>query len=200
MMTLSEPIATLLGADEVHALRVMRQSFGVDVMKTFQFWEAMVARIVAGRLTAHKCGWDVEIDCEEAEAVRVEVKHSAEFMCRFRSGTRPVFKFANPKGLRSPKAAHAIVLLGIDSNSDLHAWVLPPHAIGLVASITLTSPSHLTGTATRTFPMDEFRCPPTQILPEVLRVSRDVTVYDRQHHNETAYHTRRARAGTAELF
>jgi len=196
---LHEPLTRFLSADELAAIEAVRRAFSVDIRRTYQFWEAVVARIVGGKLTAHKCGWDVEIEVEPAP-LRIEVKYSAAFQCRFRSGTRQVFKFADPLGRGGQKAVDALVLIGADHESDLHAWVLPPQALNLARSITLTSPKERRGTSTREYPLDDFACPPSQILPEVLRAARDRTVYDREHHAQTAYATRRARANTPELF
>lgn len=194
-----EPLAGFLSADEARAIDTLRKTLGVDPTRSFQFFEALVARILDGRLTSHKCGWDVEIG-EGDLVIRIEVKYAAESMCRFRNGPRPIFKFADPRGRGAPKDAHALVLLGIDSAGDLHAWVAPRAGVGQVPSITLTAPKHRTGTSTRAFPFDAFRCPPSQLLPEVLRAARDLTVYDAKHHAETAAATRRARANTLEMF
>lgn len=187
----SEPLENLIDARESEAARVLLRSFGVNIFKTYQFWEAMVARLTSGEMTDHKCGWDIDLEWR-----RIEVKFATESMCRFRTGPRPIFKFSLPKGLNRVKDAHVIVLLGFDSKQRVHSWVLPAAVIKQVRSITLTHPSYKNGMAKRSFQMDEFNCPPMQILPEVLRAAH---IKDLHHHAQTAYATRMARRGNLEL-
>ncbi|MFE2407041.1 hypothetical protein ACFXDE_01720 [Kitasatospora sp. NPDC059408] len=193
---LSEPISTLLGPEELAATNLMRQQFRVDVTRTYQFWEAAVARLTGGALTEHGCPWDVELPYLD-RPVRIEVKYAQESWCTFRSGRRAIFKFAAPKGLGAEKAADVITLIGIDAEQRVHTWVVPARSVRKCASITLTSPRFRTGSS-RARGIDEFRCPPTQTLPEVLRAYRDHVGhkchlhYDRDHHRQTAAATRRA--------
>lgn len=187
---LSEPLAAFLTPEEIAAARLMRDQFRVDVTRTFQFWEAAVARITTGALTSQGCPWDIELDYFGAP-LRIEVKFSQEFECRFRAGSRHVLKFASPKGDGAEKASHVTVLLGIDELDDVHAWAIPSASLPQSASITLTSPRVRKGGTSRS-PVDVWRCPPTQLLPEVLRAWRCHLHYDRDHHRETAAATRRA--------
>lgn len=187
---LSEPIAEFLNAEELAAVSLMAQSFGVDVTRSFQFWEALVARLTSGILTSHKCAWDVELPYLDA-SIRIEVKYAQETWCHFSSGNRPIFKFAAPKGLMTEKDVDVVVLIGIDALEHVSSWVVPGAAIQQCASITMTSPRFLQGAGSRSRGIDAFHCPPTQILPEVLRSYRAHLHYDRDHHRETAAATRR---------
>jgi hypothetical protein len=187
---LSEPLAAFLTAEEISAAQLMRDQFAVDVTRTYQFWEAAVARITTGALTPQGCPWDVELDYF-GSPVHIEVKFSQEFESRFQAGTRHVMKFASPKGDGAEKASHVTVLLGIDELDDVHAWAVPSASLAQSASITLTSPRVRRGGTSRS-PVDVWRCPPTQLLPEVLRAWRCHLHYDRDHHRETAAATRRA--------
>ncbi|MYT26092.1 hypothetical protein GTW69_38480 [Streptomyces sp. SID7760] len=187
---LSEPLAAFLTPEEIAAVRLMRDQFGVDVTRTFQFWEAAVARITTGAVTSQGCPWDIELDYFGTR-LRIEVKFSQEFECRFQAGTRHVLKFASPKGDGAEKASHVTVLLGIDQLDDVHAWAVPSASLPQSASITLTSPRVRRGGTSRSL-VDVWRCPPTQLLPEVLRAWRCHLHYDREHHRQTAAVTRRA--------
>ncbi len=187
-----EPLSSFLDPEELAAIELMRSRFGVDVRRTYQFWEHAVSRIVAGTVTAAGCPWDVELPWGP-HVIRIEVKFSQEFTCRFRVGPRQVFKFAQPKGEGAEKGAHVIVLVGIDTENDAHSWVIPARAVRKSRSITLTSPRFRTGES-RSRGIDGYRCPPTQMLPETLRASREHLHHARGHHAET-----RARTKAAEL-
>lgn len=187
---LSESLAEFLSPDELDAAHLMRERFHVDVTRTYQFWEAAVVRITDGVPTSHKCPWDVEID-PEGIAIRVEVKFSQEFRCRFQTGVREVMKFADPKGSATEKASHVTILVGIDAVDAVHTWAIPSALLPQSRSITLTSPRvRLDGHARSR--VDSWRCPPTQLLPETLRAWRCHLHYDRDHHAQTAAQTRLA--------
>jgi hypothetical protein len=186
---LSEPLGDFLDLNEQAALSLMADSFGVDVARSYQFWEAMVARITSGTLTEHKCPWDVELPYLD-EPIRIEVKYAQETMCRFQTGTRAIFKFAAPKGMTTEKPVDVVVLVGIDGLDHVSTWVVPGAAIRQCASITMTSPRFRRGGASRSRGVDGFLCPPSQVLPEVLRSYRVHLHYDRDHHAETRAHTR----------
>lgn len=186
--SLAEPLSELLDADELRAVDLVRDQMAVDVPRTYQFWEAMVARITTGTLTDHKCPWDVELN-QGPHRIRIEVKFAQETSCRFRGGPRLIFKWANPKGQKTEKTAHVVVLMGIDADDEIHCWVVPGRALRKSKSITLTSPRVRLG-PNHSRSIDGYRCPATQILPEVLRAYRA--------HLRMASHTRAVRtAGDA---
>lgn len=168
-MTLAEPLTAFLDAEEVQAARLICDRFGLDVTRTYQFHESAVARVTTGTLTSHTCPWDIDLDYI-GEVIRVEVKFSQEFPCQFRAGTRPVFKWAAPKGERTEKASHVTVLLGIDPADQVHAWAVPSGRLRRSTSITVTSPRVRVGESRSV--IDVWRCPPTQLLPEILRAYR----------------------------
>lgn len=200
---LSEPLTDFLDPEESAAVDLMRRSFRVDVTRTYQFWEAAVARLTGGSLTAHGCPWDVELPYFD-RPIRIEVKYSQESWCQFQQGRRAIFKFAAPKGAGVEKAADVIVLVGIDGNEDVYTWVIPARKVRKCASITLTSPRFRVG-ASRSREIDSYRCPPTQTLPEVLRAYRRHIrhdchahrCYSLQHHAQTRAETRRRAAEQA---
>lgn len=186
---LSERIGWFMGADEVAAARLLRDQLGVDVLRTYQFWEAVIARLTTGEITAHGCPWDVELDYF-GESIRIEVKFSQEFECKFDSGVRHVMKFASPKGGGAEKSGHVTVLVAIDRLDDVHAWVIPSALLSKSTSITLTSP-RCRGAKSRSI-VDFWRCPITQLLPEVLRAWRT-------HHQINARATRDRKAGQERM-
>lgn len=166
---MSEDLAMFLSADELAARDLIRDRFGVDVARTYQFWESAVARIVAGHTTAASCPWDVEINYF-SELIRIEVKFSQEFTCKFEQGPRQVYKFAEPKGGGKAKDVDVIVFVGIDANDGVDVWVAPAYSIGHVRSITVTVPRCRVG-ADRSV-LGAVAVPPEQLLPELVRARR----------------------------
>ncbi|GAA2298474.1 hypothetical protein GCM10010402_66380 [Actinomadura luteofluorescens] len=197
---LSEPLADFLNADERTALDVMSFSFGFEVTHAYRFWESLVARILAGETTNDRCRWDVELPYA-GHVVRVEVKYSREFECRFTTGVRPILKFAAPKGAGPEKPAHVLVLVGVDDKHAVYTWAIPGIAVRQCRSITLTSPRVRQGES-RSRGIDGYRCPPTQLLPEVLRAFRSHLAHDAAHHAATRARTRHEQqtAGMDALF
>jgi len=175
MPRLSEALDSVLGPEEMNALVLLRDGMGLDIARTHQFWESFVAVATSGRLTPRSCPWDVELD-HYAEPIRIEVKFSQEFDCVFRNGTRPVLKFALPRGGGVAKPSDVTVFIGIDSADDVHCWVAPTTVIPQVASITMTSPRVRVGRS-RTG-LDSWECPPSELLPAVLHTWR-ITLADR---------------------
>lgn len=189
--SLAEPLSDLLTVDELAAIGLLQNQMGIDVTRTFQFWEALVATITSGTLTDHKCPWDVELwqgPCH----IRIEVKFAQEILCRFADGPRQVFKFADPKGRGTEKTAHVVVLLGIDAANEVHCWVIPGRTVRYCKSITLTSP-RVRLRASRSRSVDGHRCPVRQLLPEVLRAYR-AHIGDADEHKAQASRTRAAKA------
>lgn len=189
---LAESITSFVSASEMAAAETMRTGFGVDVTRTYQFWEAAVARLTGGSLTRASCPWDVELPYI-GRPIRIEVKYAQESWCQFRTGRRAIFKFAAPKGMGAEKSADVIALIGLDELQDVHAWVLPARRVRKCASITLTSPRFRIG-ASRSRGVGDYYCPPTQVLPEVLRAYREHVHHDchLHYHRETAARTRAA--------
>lgn len=182
-----EYLSYFLSGEELDARELLHVRFGADIARTYQFWEAAVARIVAGHVTSASCPWDVEI-AYFTEQIRIEVKFSQEFTCQFRQGSRQVYKFALPKGGGKAKDAHVIVFVGLDAADAVDIWVAPAASIGQVSSITLTVPRTRTG-ADRSM-LGGLDQPLSQLLPEVVRAYRCHLRYDREHHAETRLHTR----------
>lgn len=193
-----EQINELLTIEEVQAISVVRESFGLDICKSFRFWERMIARIVDGHETSHKCSWDVEIHYGET-VIKIEVKSSSEFICKFDTGSRPVFKFALPKGDKKQKEAEVIVLIGMDADDDVYAWVAAASEIRQSKSITLTSPSHRAIYAKRHYSLDQYSCPPSQLLPEILNAWRRHYNYDHPMHMFNSARTRRSKEPTPDM-
>jgi hypothetical protein len=184
-------LSDFLTTAEINARWVLK-SFGVDVARTYQFWEHAVARLTTGTTTSHRCPWDIELPFAD-ETVRIEVKFSDETLVQFSQGDRWVFKFATPTGTGAePKQSHVTVLIGIDANDRVHTWIVPSAALAHApASITLTSPRARLGGPSRS-DVEHFRSPLGQLLPEVLRAYRCHLRYDAEHHAETRAATRRA--------
>lgn len=169
---LSEPLADFMSPEELAALMLMSSSFGVEVARSYQFHESLVGRITSGTLTNHKCPWDIELPYGD-QPIRIEVKYAQESWCNFANGRRAIFKFAAPKGLTTPKDADVIVLVGLDSLDHLSTWAIPAAVVQQCTSITLTSPRFRKGGASKSRGVDAYRCPPSQLLPEVLRSYRE---------------------------
>lgn len=182
--SLAEPVSELLNTEEMRAIKLLRDEMAIDVLRTYQFWEAMVARLTTGTLTGHRCPWDVELN-QGPHRIRIEVKFAQETSCRFSDGPRLIFKWANPKGQKTEKTAHVVTLLGIDANDEVHCWIVPGRALRKSRSVTLTSPRERLGPH-HSRSIDGYRCPVTQLLPEVLRAYRA--------HLAMASHTRAIRA------
>ena len=194
---LFEPLASFISSSEFDAINTVRR-MGCDPTRDFRFWEAMVSRIVGGTMTPSQCPWDVEIDLPwSLIPLRVEVKSSSEFMCKFNNGTRPVFKFALPHGVgQQKKPCEGIVLIGLDAGLDMHTWVVPAGVIKAgCKSLTITSPKRRVQASGRGYDLDRFACPPSQLLPELLRTLH----YDRHHHAANSYATRKAKLNNLEL-
>lgn len=170
---LSEPLTYLLIADEMAATETLRAGLGIDPTRTFQFWESVVARLTGGDTTPAACPWDVTLPFAADETIRIEVKYAQESSCAYSSGERLVFKWADLKGRRTEKPAEVIVLLGLDALDRVHAWVVPASKIRQVRSVTVTSPRTLVGAVGVHSAVAPYRCPPTQVLPEVLRAYRE---------------------------
>lgn len=154
-------LADLLQADEYAALVLLRDRFGVDLSRTYQFWERVTATMLAGTTTPAGCGWDVEL-----EGIRVEVKFSQEFGVRFTAGPRRVFKWA---GL-TRQDAHVTVLYGVDPDDHVSLWVVPSALLGGTA--TVVSPRTRRAVGGRQSPLDGWHVPLDQLLPAVLRCAR----------------------------
>lgn len=172
--------------------RAVLMGFGVDIARTYQFWEHAVARFTTGTTTSHKCPWDVELPFAD-ETVLIEVKFSGEMLVQFSQGERLVFKFGTPTGTGAqPKQSHVTVLIGIDAADRVHTWIVPSAYLAHApVSITLTSPRARLGGPPRSS-VDHFRSPLDQVLPEVLRAYSCHLRYDADHHRETRAATRRA--------
>lgn len=193
VVPLGEPVSAFLARPELDAIEVTRQGLGVDVTRTYQFWESAVARITTGTVTSHGCPWDVVLPYGDF-TIRIEVKFAQEFMCRFGDGPRPVFKFAAPKGTHAEKPADVVVLVGIDELDMVHTWAVPAATMPQSTSITMTSPRARAGQSTsRARGVDDYRCPLTQLLPEILRAYRCHLRYDAELHKANAAWTRAGR-------
>lgn len=147
----------LLDQDERDALALVRDRFGLDPARTYQFWERFTARMLDGEVTPAGCPWDVE-----AQGIRVEVKFSQEFVVRFTHGARRVFRWVD---LRR-KAADAVLMYGIDGRDHVFLWAAPPSTLG--RSVTLTSPRDRVGpdrSPLRRWPID-------QVAPAVARCAQ----------------------------
>ena len=169
MLLLGEPLLAFLDHDELAAIALLRDRFGIDPTRTYQFWEAAVARITSGTVTVAGCPWDVELPYGD-ETILIEVKFSQEFACRFRTGVRRVLKFAAPAGTSKTRAkpVHVTVLIGIDDTETIHTWAIPSGLLPRATSITLTTPRDRIGRQHGRSGLDRWYCPPTQLLPAVL--------------------------------
>lgn len=167
---MTETLDQFLDSEELDALDLVRNRFGFDAVRAYQFWESAVARIVAGRTTSAGCPWDVEIDYFDAPPIRIEVKFSQEFTCQFAQGARQVYKFADPKGGGAAKDVDVIVFVGVDAADGVDVWVAPAASIGQVRSITMTVPRCRVGFDRSKLAGREQ--PLSQLLPEVLRAYR----------------------------
>lgn len=194
MQNFGLPLEDFLDSNEIASVAVLKSSLGLDATRSFQFWEAVVARILGGSLTAHKTSWDVTLSYGST-AVFVEVKYAREIGCRFATGSRPVFKFALPKGGGRVKSAHVVTLVGIEPAGLVHTWAVPAGLLKQSKSITLTSPRFRIG-RDRSRGVGGYYCPPDQLLPEVLRSYRCHLAYDKSEHAATRARTRLAEQTT----
>lgn len=191
-------IDQILNSDQATATHTLRQSLGFDVLTQPLFWECWVAQQLGGNLTAHSSQHDVEI-IGFGRQYFAEVKYSRAFECSFSNGVRRVFKWARPRGYAGKATANACILIGLDVDGLVFAWVVPISEISpRCTSITVTSPSERKQATHNRALWERFLIPTDQILPAFLRCCH--LVYDAEHHAETARQTRRARRAIGDLF
>lgn len=157
-------VAEFLDPEEVAAIRTLRFDLGLDVLRTYQFHETLIARLLGGSLTAYRCPWDIEV-----EGIRVEVKSASEF--RSLTDRQCRFKFGLPSGRGpAPKAAHVTVFSGIDLDDGLWSWVIPARLLWKhPPAVTITSPRTRLGGYSRNRSKIASRLVPyDQILPQVV--------------------------------
>jgi hypothetical protein len=152
----SGDLSDLLAPDELAAVYLMRDRFGIDSVRTYQFWEHMAGLLLDGDLTPAGHPYDVM-----TRGIRVEVKYAQEFTCQYRQGRRQVLKWTDIRR----EASDVTVLFGVEDDDSLYAWVAPSLALG--RTITLTSPHARVGNGRSV--LDRWHVPFDQVLPAVLR-------------------------------
>lgn len=190
----AEPLDEVLSLPEMAAVQALAHI--ADPRRDPRFWEGVVARVLGGATTDHRCGWDVD-----AGGIRVEVKFATAFDCSFANGTRRVFKFASLLGCGiDRKPCDVVVLIGSD-DPEVFCWVAP---YGEIRSRTVTL-SHPGGRveplgSKRIARFDRFGSCLTQLLPDVCRAYRESLAWDRPHRAVNAGITRKLRAGQPDMF
>jgi hypothetical protein len=140
-------LLTFMTPEELDAATLIRDQLGVDLVRTFQFWEAAVARMVGGRTTGHRCPWDVELDYPDGSTIRIEVKFAQTTNVKFAQGPRDIYKFADPRGRSTAKDADVLIFIGVNRDDSIDLWVAPCSVIPQSRSITITVPRARSGGA-----------------------------------------------------
>lgn len=165
----------LLTAEQAHAVDILRRG-GFDVMRQPLFWETVIAGQFGGATTPHKAGYDVIAEIW-GRTCRAEIKFSIAFYCRYNSirgkdWSRPVFKWALPRGRSGKNEADAVILIGRDVDSLTYGWAVPIDAIASdCASITITAPS--ARLKNRLGRLDRWSAPFDQLLPAFARIAHN---------------------------
>jgi hypothetical protein len=146
---------------------------GFDALRNPEFWEAQIAMQLGGDPTAHKDADDIHVMIW-GRMCRAEVKFSRAFHCNYRpirgqDYSRFMFKWAlSDRQMRQP--ADAVILIGIDRDGTIYAWVLPSRAAR--HSLSVTAPSdRRSANGGR---LDAYLVPPTEILPAFARVAHGI--------------------------
>ena len=191
----------LLAPSERVAVDILRASLQFDALAQPLFWETVVARNLGGGVTSHQATHDVEVVIW-GRACHAEVKFSSAFTCNYRpirgkDWTRPVFKWAKPRGGSGKASADAIILIGRDVDKLLYSWIVPRDAIGAkCASITVTTPSHRAPNSIS--PWDRYATPWDAMLPAFARICHNR--YDAPMRRAGIIARARAQLAIADLF
>lgn len=166
------PANGLLVGDERLAAHTLSAGFGFDVFSQPMFWECVVARQLGGIVTAHKELHDIEVNIWGRDCF-AEVKFSRSYLGHFsrirgKDWSRPVFKWAQPRGGSGKNTADAVILIGMDQEM-IFSWAVPIGAISpTCASITMTAP--LSRSGKQRSPWDDYAVPFDAILPAFARI------------------------------
>lgn len=167
--------AELLGEDRVATIAKLKASSGFDALRCAGFWESWAAVQLGGRQTSANHQFDVAVDFGGTE-VGVEIKYSQAFWANFAlvrdvDCSRHVWKWLVSHRQHYELPPDVLVLIGVDIDSRVYTYVLP-HSALKGRSITVTAPSSRIGQRAR---LDDWLVPPTEMLPAVMRVYRDLS-------------------------
>lgn len=191
-----ELLSEVLSDDELIALYAL--SGICDARRFSDFWENVVARVLSGEVTPHQCPWDISLI-----GVRIEVKFSTSFTCRFSSGSRKVFKFASLTGAGcAHKECDVLVLIGYDA-PHVYCWVIPyGNAIRKTATISVPSVRNSRLGSSPQALFDKYASCLTQLLPDVLEACPhryEHLRHDARQHADSARVTRRRKSPQVDL-
>lgn len=160
--------AELFGPETASAIFNVRMRSGFNPLHSPDFWESWIAIQLGGTQTKQKHPYDIEVEIGGIIR-RVEVKYSRAYWANFtrirgKDYSRKVLKWLISKQEHRDQTADVIVLIGVDVDSSIYAYVLPRGALTKGRSITVTAPSSRAGQPGR---LDEWIVPPTEILPAV---------------------------------
>lgn len=165
------PAVDLLSSDERAAVLTLNDGLGFNVFTQPLFWENIIARQFGGTVTHHRSLHDVEVNIWQKDC-RLEVKFSRGYIGHFskireKDWSRPVFKWASPRGYSGKSSAHAIALIGME-NEMIFSWLIPTEKIlPNCKSITMTTPSGRIGHKSR---WDKYAVPFDVLLPAFARL------------------------------
>ena len=135
------------------------------------FWESVVATYLAATRTRHNCPHDLELAIW-GKPCRVEVKFSRAYLAKFATGSRHVLKWAKVSGTRGSKDADATVLIGLDVDERVYAWVFP-RGCQPSGSCTITAPSARAGWASDS---DAYMVSFHDLLPAVAHAAHNAAI------------------------
>lgn len=196
------PLETIFPESIMAADKLLKNQFQTSGFDNPLLWEGVVATHIGGKITAHQEGHDVE-SFMWGKLCRIEVKFSKAFQCRFapikgKDMTRRVFKWTKFHSLSKRRDIDAFVLIGLDENDLVYAWVIPAFAISLnTSSATFTAPSNRQKGGYRSA-LIGYLIYFDQLLPCVARACH--LAYDADQHRRSAQLTRHTRRAIRDFF
>lgn len=159
--------AELFGDDLATAVKHLRNLSGFDPLHSPEFWERWVSTQLGGTKTPAGDPVDVEVEIG-GSAYRGEVKYSQAFWANFKPirgklYSRHVWKWVLSPRQHRDRAAHVVILIGVDVDHNIYFYVVPNSALRKGRTITITAASSRTGKQIGR--LDHWIVPPTELLP-----------------------------------
>lgn len=195
------PIADIFGAKTAEAMRQVRSATGYDVLRSPGFWEAWISTQFGGDQTPHKHPFDVLVNIW-GKPCQAEVKFSRAFHAQYneikgKNWSRNMFKWALSALASTRGAPDGVVLIGVDVDDLVYAWVVPPSAIP-AGKRALTATAFSSRASFAHGRLDPWLVPATDILPAFAHVAHNA--WDQPHRAVNASLTRKLKAGQPDLF
>lgn len=187
----------LFGAVAAHAINSVHMQTGFDPLRSADFWERWVAEQLGGDQTDRKAAYDVRVDIWGRECLG-EVKFSQAFYADYGKHSRHIFKWLMSKPQVRNRTADAVILIGVDQDRLIYAWVIPRDAMPPgKRTITTTAPSDRRPTICGR--IDPYAVPVTELLPAFAAACHNrLDAKSRRANAAITIHDRKA--GTLDMF